>query len=61
MFINLNHLNEGSAVKSHGDDQKKLLNEGENPKPESKNGKSSIWQKARTETHVNLNWSKFRK
>ncbi len=61
MFINLNHLNEGSAVKSPGNEQKKSLNEGENPRSENKNDISSTWQRARVQTHVNLNWTRLRK
>ena len=61
MFINLNHLNEGSAVKSPGDDQKKLMNEGENPKSDSNGEINSAWQRIRTQTLVNLNWSRLRK
>ncbi len=61
MFVNINHLNEGGAIKSFGDEQKKLLNEGENPRPENKNEISSTWQGTREQTYVNLSWSRLRK
>jgi hypothetical protein len=61
MFVNINHLNEGGAIKSFGDDQKKLLNEGENPKEENKNEIFSAWQGTHLQTHVNRNWEKLRK
>ncbi len=61
MFVNLNHLNEGSAIKSIGDEQKKLLNEGENPKIKNKNEIISAWEKTRLQTYVNRNWEKLRK
>lgn len=58
MFVNINLLNEGGAIKSFGEEHKKLLNEGENPKEENTN---SAWQKTRLQTHVNRNWEKMRK
>ena len=61
MFINFNHLNEGSSVKISGEEHKKSLNEGENPRTESLKEFGNNRQSTLVQNHVNHNWEKLRK
>ena len=60
MFINYNHLNEGSSIKGSGDEQKKSLNEGESPRAEINKDTGTNWKGSRSRTHVNHIWEKLR-